>query len=154
LTREEIEAIEGEHAASPHLRLAQQRLGEEVTSALHGADELARVQSASQALFGKGDLRELDAQMLDEVFADVPHSTHARSALSGDGMALLDLLTETSLANSKREAREFLKNGAVAVNGKKVAADARLGTADLLHDKTILLKRGKKLWHASLWINE
>jgi tyrosyl-tRNA synthetase len=151
--REEIESIEREHETSPHLRLAQQRLGEEMTATIHGGDELARVQSASRALFGKGELRDLDAAMLAEVFADVPHSTHGRDALSGEGVALVDFLAETSLAKSKREAREFLKNGAVAVNGQKVAPDARLLDRDLLHGKTILLKRGKKLWHASLWLN-
>ncbi len=152
LPREEIEAIEREQAEAPHLRIAQERLGEEVTAAIHGADELGRVQSASRALFGKGELRDLDSEMLEEVFADVPHSTHGRDSLSGEGVALADLLPETSLAKSKREAREFLKNGAVSVNGQKVAADARLATRDLLHDKTILIKRGKKLWHASVWL--
>ena len=154
LNREEIEGIEREHEASPHLRLAQQRLGEEVTASIHGADELTRVQTASRALFGKGELRDLDPQMLDEVFADVPHSTHDRNLLSGDGVALVDLLIETSLAKSKRESRDFLKNGAVAVNGRKVGSDARLATSNLLHGKTILIKRGKKLWHASLWTSE
>ncbi|MHC5065996.1 MAG: S4 domain-containing protein, partial [Planctomycetota bacterium] len=60
---------------------------------------------------------------------------------------------ETSLAKSKREAREFLGNKAIAVNGEKVSADYRLQSGDLLHGKTILLKRGKKLWHASLWVD-
>lgn len=151
LGREEIEDIETKHAAAPHERGAQQALANDVTAAIHGSDELTRVKAASGALFGKGDLRDLDAKMLGDVFADVPHSTHAKASLEGDGLALADVLTETTLAKSKREARDFLKNGAVAVNGQKVAADARLSTKDLLHGETILLKRGKKLWHASLW---
>ncbi len=151
LDREEIEAIDRAHAAAPHERAAQQRLADEVTAAVHGADELERVQTATRALFGKGELRDLDPTMLRDVFADVPHSSHTRNELEKDGVALADLLPETSLAKSKREAREYLKNGAIAINGQKVAADARLTGQDLLHGETILIKRGKKLWHASLW---
>jgi len=151
LEREEIEGIEREHAKTPHERLAQQRLAGDVTRAVHGADELVRVQAATQALFGKGGLQDLDAQMLRDVFADVPHSTHSKANLEKQGVAVADLLPETTLAKSKREAREYLENGAIAINGNKVAANARLSSADLLHGETILIKRGKKLWHASLW---
>jgi tyrosyl-tRNA synthetase len=151
LARDEIEAILSEHEASPHQRTAQRRLAEAVTADLHGADELASVEAATAALFGKGDLRALAAGILEEVFADVPHSSHARSTLEGEGIPLADLLPETSLANSKREAREFLKNNAVSVNGERADADRRLRVDDLLHGKVILLKRGKKNWHASHW---
>lgn len=151
LSREEIESIESQHQAAPHERAAQQRLAEDVTATVHGASELARVQAATGALFGKGDLRDLDAKMLTDVFADVPNSTHAKTDLEKEGVALVDLLPATTLAKSKREAREYLKNGAISVNGQKAPADTRLATADLLHGKTILLKRGKKLWHATEW---
>ncbi len=149
--REEIEGIEAEHAEAPHQRLAQNRLAADVTRAVHGADELTRVEAATQVLFGKGELRGLDADMLRDVFADVPHSTHDKTSLQKEGVPLTDFLPETTLAKSKREAREFLGNGAVSVNGEKVAADAHLTTRDLLHGETILIKRGKKLWHAALW---
>ena len=89
--------------------------------------------------------------MLGEVFADVPHSTHDKSLLEGDGVSTLDVLVQTSLAGSKREAREFLGNGAIAINGMRAAADHCLTTADLLHAHTILLRRGKKRWHATRW---
>jgi tyrosyl-tRNA synthetase len=151
LGREEVESIEAQHAAAPHKRGAQQRLADEVTGLIHGADELARVQAATLALFGKGELRELDATLLSDVFADVPHSTHTKADLEQEGVALADLLPQTSLAKSKREAREYLKNGAIAVNGDKVPSEARLTERDLLHGETILIKRGKKLWHASIW---
>ena len=151
LSRKETEAIEGQHAAAPQERRAQQRLADEITGLIHGPEELARVQAATQALFGKGELRDLDATMLGDVFADVPHSTHQKTELESDGVALSDLLPKTSLAKSKREAREYLKNGAIAVNGQKVPSQARLTERDLLHGEMILIKRGKKLWHASIW---
>jgi tyrosyl-tRNA synthetase len=81
----------------------------------------------------------------------VPHSTHPRAALGGAGVALVDLLPETSLVSSKRQAREFLASGAISVNAERAAADRRLGADDLLHGTTILLRRGKKAWHATRW---
>ncbi|MHC5113502.1 MAG: tyrosine--tRNA ligase [Planctomycetota bacterium] len=149
LGREEIEHLEQQHADAPHQRDAHRALARHMTELLHGADELKKVESATEALF-RGDVRELDEAMLREIFADVPSSRHDRGALA-DGVALGELLPETTLAKSRREAREFLGNGAVAVNGTKVDAEHELTTADLLHGRTILLKRGKKHWHATVW---
>jgi tyrosyl-tRNA synthetase len=93
--------------------------------------------------------------LLGAVFNDVAHSDHARDALGGEGVLLVDLLPETTLAGSKREARQFLESGSVSINGIKVeqggALDRRLGLDDLLHDRLILLRRGKKTWHATRW---
>jgi tyrosyl-tRNA synthetase len=65
------------------------------------------------------------------------------------------LLPKTELCKSKREAREFLKNGSVAINGEKIngdeALDRMLTVDDLLHGTTILLRRGKKAWFATRW---
>jgi tyrosyl-tRNA synthetase len=71
--------------------------------------------------------------------------------LEGEGVDLVELLPQTTLAASKREARDFLAGGAVAVNGERVPAEHRLTMKDLLHGRTILLKRGKKNWHATRW---
>ena len=60
-------------------------------------------------------------------------------------------LTTTTLANSKREAREFVGNGAVSVNGVRAEADRVLTADDLLHGNSILFRRGKKKWHATRW---
>ncbi|MHC5023176.1 MAG: tyrosine--tRNA ligase [Planctomycetota bacterium] len=150
LPREAIEALEQEQVAAAHQRPGQRALAREMTRLLHGADALQGVEVASEALF-TGRVRELDDSMLTEVFADVPHSTHDRAALEGEGMSLLELLPGTSLAASKREARQFLGDGAVAVNGERADGDARLRTSDLLHGRTILLRRGKKKWHATQW---
>ena len=106
-------------------------------------------EAATKALF-EGDVRSLSEDMLRDVFADVPHSQHAKNLLSA-GASLVDVLAETTLANSKREARQFLQAGAVLVNGEKVGVDAKLTSEHLLHGHTILLKRGKKLWHATQW---
>ncbi len=154
LDQDAIEDIERRHAGTPQDRLAQRTIASEMTRLMHGQDELDRAEAAAEALFS-GDVAGLDEGLLDDVFRDVSHSDHARSTLEGEGVLLADLLPETTLAASKREAREFLGNGSVSINGAKLAADSalehRLGMDDLLHGKTILLRRGKKTWHATRW---
>ncbi len=138
-----------QHAKAPEQRIAHRALAREVTRMIHGESELSKVEAATKALF-EGDIRSLSEDMLRDVFADVPHSQHAKDLL-GAGAALADVLAQTTLASSKREAREFLKAGAVLVNGEKAGVDAKLTSEHLLHGHTILLKRGKKLWHATQW---
>ncbi|MFI5306460.1 MAG: tyrosine--tRNA ligase [Polyangiales bacterium] len=150
LSQQAIEQIATDHGKAPHERAAQRTLAREVTRLVHGQDELAKVEAASQALFG-GDVRALDAAMLGEVFADVPHSEHDKSALEGEGRALFELMALTTLASSKGQARTLLESGAVSVNGERVPAQRRLTSADLLHGSRILLRRGKKQWHATRW---
>ncbi len=150
LARVEIEALLAEHQAEPHKREAQRVLARELTKLTHGEAELHAAELASQALFS-GDVAELSERMLDEVFADVPHSEHDKGLLSSEGMSLVDLLALTSLAQSKREARQFVETGAVLVNGQRADGMRRVRSDDLLHGKAILLKRGKKNWHVTAW---
>jgi tyrosyl-tRNA synthetase len=149
--REEVEAIEREHGAAPSERIAQRALARHMTERLHGIDECRRVEAASEALFGSGELRSLDEATLGEVFADLPHSEHDRSQLGLPGLPLLELLPATTLASSKREAREFLERGAIAVNGLRVPSDYRLTHADLLCGDLVFLRRGKRTWHGARW---
>lgn len=136
---------------NPGAREAQHTLAREVVRMIHGESELSRAEAAARALFS-GDVRSLDAQSLTDVFAEVPRSSHALAQLDGNGVALADVLPLTSLASSKREAREFLQHGAVSVNGERASAERSLTRADLLHGATILLRRGKKQWHATEWL--
>lgn len=150
IDKQGVESISRQHEQAPHERTAQRELARHMTELLHGKDALTKVESASQALFS-GRIRELSEEMLEEVFADVAHSPHDRSLLSGEGLSLVDLLPQTSLASSKREARQFLTTGAITVNGSKVEPDYQLTTTDLLYGRTILIRRGKKNWHATRW---
>jgi tyrosyl-tRNA synthetase len=151
LAKAEIYAVMEAHGASPHKREAQRLLAREMTRLVHGQDELEAAELATQALFD-GDVRRLSARSLDEAFADVPSSDHDKALLDGEGVALLDLVASTpSLAQSKREARQFLETGAVSVNGDKADLGRKLRSEDLLHGKAILLRRGKKNWHVTRW---
>lgn len=153
LSREAIEAIEAEQAAKPQERAAQRTLASEMTDLVHGREERARAEAAAAALFS-GDVRSLEAETLAEIAEDLPSSEHAISLLDEPGADLVDLLVATSLAKSKREAREFVASGAVAVNGEKADAERRLRRSDLLDARqggVILLRRGRKQWHATHW---
>ncbi|MFZ9692436.1 MAG: tyrosine--tRNA ligase [Phycisphaerales bacterium] len=153
LPREAIEAIEVEQAARPQERPAQRALAAEMTDLVHGPGERQRAEAAATALFS-GDVRSLDSASLAEISEDLSASEHATAALDGDGADLVELLVETGLAKSKREAREFVASGAVSINGERADADRRLRRGDLLDARgrgLILLRRGRKQWHATRW---
>ncbi len=149
LPRAEIERFEAEHAADPSARAAQRALAHHATALLHGEQAARRAEEAARALF-TGDVASLDERTIDEVFAEAPSSQHSRAEL-GDGLPLVELLPRTTLARSKREARELLGAGSISVNGRKATADEVLTPEDLLHGSIALLRRGKKTWHATRW---
>ncbi len=154
LDSDTIQTIEAEHAEAPHQRKAQRALADAMTETFHGEENVQRCNEAANALFG-GDIKSLDKQMLDEVFAEVPAGEFSKGSLGTAAASLVELLPQTELCKSKREAREFLQNGSVAINGEKLAGDDAvervLTNDDLLHGSTILLRRGKKSWFASRW---
>lgn len=149
LSREEIERLEAVHAADPGKREAHRGLARHMTEMLHGKAEADNAEHAAKALFS-GEIAGLPAQLLDEVMAAVPSSNHPKASLSA-GVPILDLVVTTGLAQSKREAKEFLQNGSVTMNGRKVGPDDKATTADLLHGSIIALRRGKKQWHVTRW---
>jgi tyrosyl-tRNA synthetase len=151
LGRDEVDALAARQAAAPQERAPQRALARELTARIHGADELRRVEAASEAVFGSGDVCALDAATLADVVADLPNTRERRSELAGAGLPLVDLLPRTPLAKSKREAREYLQGGAVSWNGRKAGEADRVTADALLHGRTLLLRRGKKAWHAILW---
>ncbi len=148
---DEIEALDARHAAAPHEREAQRALAREATRLLHGDEATRRAEGAARALF-TGNVRDLDAELLAEVFALAPATDHDRAELAGDGVALVELLARTTLARSKSEARTHVQAGAITLNGERVTTpEARLTERDLLHGTVALLRRGKKSWHVTRW---
>jgi tyrosyl-tRNA synthetase len=147
LPRERVEELERSAAERPQEREAQRALADAMTELFHGPTERANAEAAGRALFS-GEVASLDARTVEEIAEDLPVTALEPGELGGEGLALLDLLPRTTLAASKREARDFLAAGAVLVNGAKAAADARLTPRDLLHGRVALLRRGKKNWHA------
>ena len=147
LSREEIEALDLETAERPGQRKAQQALARAVCSFVHGESETERAVVASRALYSE-DVAKLDEAALLEVFADVPSSTLARSNLDGDGSALVEVLVSSGLASSKTAARAALAQGGVYVNNRRrPEPEARLSRDDLLVDRYVVLRRGRRDYH-------
>jgi tyrosyl-tRNA synthetase len=138
--REEIEELEKATSDRPAARAAQRALAEELTTLVHGSEETARVMAASRALFGQGELGELDERTLESALASVP------SALVPEPLpAVVDLLTETGLVSSKSEARRTIAQGGAYLNNAKVTDEAAVPErSDLLHGRFLVLRRGKR----------
>ena len=147
LTKKTIENKIKEHSETPHLRLLQKIIAEEVTTLVHGKEAYSKAVEASQILFGKSTddaLQKLDTQTFLEIFAGVPQSKIKRNLLD-DGIDIVTVLTnETGFFNSKGEARRAINQNAISVNQAKVTLDYFIGIGDLIANQYVLLQRGKK----------
>jgi tyrosyl-tRNA synthetase len=141
LPREQIDDLAKQTAERPAARAAQRTLAEQVTALVHGETEMRNAVAASQALFGRGDLFELDEATLNAAMAEAPSAT----AQLSDGQTIVDLLVSCGLAESKSAARRAIKEGGAYVNNTKVSDDAWGPTAsDLLKGGWLVLRRGKR----------
>jgi tyrosyl-tRNA synthetase len=139
-SREEIETLEKAVADRPFAREAQRTLAEDVTTLVHGADELAAVVAASKALFGQGSLEELPASTLAAALAEVP-----KAAVPALGASFVDLMAESGLVDSKSAARRAVKEGGAYLNNVKITDESYVPSGDdLLHGRFMVLRRGKK----------
>jgi tyrosyl-tRNA synthetase len=142
-SRGEIEELEKEVAERPQARRAQRLLAEELTTLVHGAAELAKVQATSEALFGRGDLRALDAATLAAAAAEVP-SVEVKLA-DGELPPVADLMLACGIVKTKSEARRAIAEGGAYLNNERVAdVDAVPSAEDLLHGEFLVLRRGKR----------
>jgi tyrosyl-tRNA synthetase len=140
--RAEIEALVAESAARPPARVGQRALAEEITTLVHGAEETRRAIAASQALFGRSDLAEVDERTLEAAVAEVPS---ARIFASGDLPTVVDLMAEAKIVPSKSFARRTIAEGGAYLNNRKVTSeDAVPGAYDLLHGRFLILRVGKR----------
>jgi tyrosyl-tRNA synthetase len=147
LDREEILELDEATAARPEERRAQRELARHVCSLVHGDAEAERAERAAQALFGE-DLVQLDARSILDVFADAPSTIVPRSRLDGDGASLVDLLVETGLVPSRGRARSTIgQNGCYVNNRREVDEDRRVVTDDLVADRYLVLRVGKRNYH-------
>jgi len=139
LTRGEIEELDTAVKETPHLRAAQKRLAEEVTSLVHGPDQTEAVKAASEALFGKGELDGLDPATLESALRELPHATITPET------TVAEALVATGLCQSLSEARRAIGQGGVSINNRGIDDDAALvGNPRAPLTTGLLLKRGKK----------
>ena len=138
-SREQIAELERQVVDEPFRRAAQRALAADVTTLVHGASATAAVQAASEALFGKGDIRSLDEQTLMDATAELP------GGAVSVGDSVVDALVASGLVASRNEARRAIADGGASVNNVKVTdAEQLIAEEDLLHGRVVLLKRGRK----------
>ncbi|MCM1169382.1 MAG: tyrosine--tRNA ligase [Bacteroides sp.] len=145
--KEEIEAMEQEHAAAPHLRLLQKALAKDLTVRVHGQQEYDKAVEASEILFGKSTteaLRKLDTDTFLSVFEGVPCSEVESNAFDGE-TSLIDLLSDkTGIFASKSEVRRALKENSLSVNKEKATEQTPVNRDMLLNGAYVLVQKGKK----------
>lgn len=147
LSQNEINSLIEIHKTAPHLRQLQKKLAEEITTLVHGKEELENAIKASEVLFGKStaeDLKSLNGETFLAVFEGVPQTVIEKSELN-EGINIVDTLSEkTGFLSSKSEARRELKANAISINKEKVTEEYVISSNDLISDKYILLQKGKK----------
>ena len=145
--QEELEGLISEHQQDPGRRQLQKALADEITTRVHGDEELEKAKQASQILFGKATeeaLRTLDERTLVSVFAGVNQGNIKRTELDAEIEIVTLLADHTSLFNSKGEARRMVQGNGISINKSKVKLDKMLNPTDLINDKYILIQKGKK----------
>ncbi|MDF2045483.1 MULTISPECIES: tyrosine--tRNA ligase [Microbacterium] len=137
LTRTEIEEYAGLVESEPFRRAAQKRLAREVVTTVHGAEATEAVIAATEALFGQGDVKALDAAVLRTALEELPNATIAR------GTTVVEALTATELSSSLSDARRAIAQGGVSLDGEKVTSDDAVVQGTLPGGVSVL-RRGKK----------
>jgi len=140
LSKETIDTIEKAMNETPHLRHAQKAIAEELTALIHGDAALKQAQKITDALFNN-DVTTLTKEEIEMGFKDVPQSS------AKEAMNIVDALIDIKLASSKREARTFLKQNAISINGEKIQDESFMLTKEKAVDQAYtIIKRGKKLY--------
>lgn len=141
LSPEEIMEVVKKHNEEPHLRLAQKTLAKEIITDLHGKEEYDKAVKISEALFS-GNVKDIDTNLIGKVFKDVPNSD-----MKSD-KNIVDLLVDTNICSSKREAREFITTGAISINGDRITdLDTIITKDNSIDNKYIIVRRGKKKYY-------
>ena len=138
LSPEEIIKIVEEHNKEPHLRNAKKLIAREIITDLHGKEEYEKALNISKNLF-EGDIRAIDSNVIENVFKNVPNYEINKDT------NIVDLLVESGVCSSKREAREFVTNSSITLNGDKITDLEFIITKEFAIDnKYIVIRRGKK----------
>ena len=139
LSKEDINRLEQSRDEAPHLREAQKALAENVTEFIHGKEALDDAIRISEALF-KGDLKSLSSKDIKAGFKEVPQVEVSKATTN-----IIDVLIESGIASSKRQAREDVNNGAIYINGKREqSVDYNLTDEDKFDNEFTIIRRGKK----------
>ena len=145
LPMDQVDAVVAAHAQSPGERAGQRVLARAVTELVHGTAAATAAEQAAAVLFG-ADPREASRGALAVVAAEVPTASLEPGESLDTGVDLVAVLVRSGLAASQSDARRQLEQRGISVNGSKAASGRQLGVDDLLHDRWVLLRKGKKGW--------
>ena len=141
-TKDEIEQLAVATQERAHAREAQRTLARDVTTLVHGQHATNQAEAAAAALFGQGELRELDASTLDAAMSEAPNAT---ISATGEFPTVAELLVACELVQSNSAGRRAINEGGVSVNNVKITdEDHRVSKDDFLHGKWLVLRRGKR----------
>ena len=141
-SRSELEALFESLKTNPGAREAHRELAREVTTLLHGADQAQKVEAAAKALFGQGEIRDLDIETLKSALAELPKS---RIKKGEEIPSWVELVTSSGVVESKSAARRVIKEGGAYLNNEKISGeDFTPKSSDLLHGQFLLLRKGKR----------
>lgn len=147
LNQDEIAELEAAVETKPEKREAQRRLAQEVTRMVHGEHELRKAIQASQVLFG-GEIGDLSAREVLDIFAEVPSGDLPRASFEGDGLPLIDAVLAGGYATSRGAARRLIEGGGIYVNNRRAPdPQARLGLSMLIDEQYMVLRKGAKDYH-------
>ena len=147
LSKDEIEEYEKKNNEHPELREAHKRLAKEIITFLHGEEEYNKAVKLAESLFNN-KFKDLSKEDIVELFGN-QDTKEVKSNVN-----IIDFITEIGAVKSKREAREFITNGAISINGEKVDSIETLINDDMFIDNTyIVVKRGKKNYYIGQKIN-
>ncbi|MEV0295341.1 tyrosine--tRNA ligase [Nocardia sp. NPDC050710] len=145
LSQEELAELEQATDERPHAREAQRRLAAEMTTLVHGEEHTTAVQLASQALFGRGELRELNESTLGAALRETAVDGAVAEIRAGEPNTIVDLLVASGLSESRGAARRAVNEGGAYVNNQKVAdLEWTPEEGDYLHGRWLALRRGKR----------
>jgi len=145
LDHDTIRELDEATTTAPQERRAQHALANAVVELVHGEAARRQAERAGEALFSES-ITELDESTLLDVVAEAPSSTWSRAELQA-GVEPVDLLVRCELASSKGEARRFLDQGGVYVNNLRIDASSRIDMASALHDRYVVVRRGRRQMH-------
>ena len=141
-SHEEITELENAHNANPGLREAHRALARELTALVHSEQTTVRVEAAARALFGQGDLQELDEETLAGALAELPRTTVSKDQPIP---TWVDLLAATGVVDSKSAARRIVKEGGAYLNNEKISGEEFAPSkSDFLCGKYAILRKGKR----------
>ncbi|MEO1369214.1 MAG: S4 domain-containing protein, partial [Acidobacteriota bacterium] len=147
LDADEIGELETRLAEAPQARDAHRRLAREITRMNHGESALALAEKSSEVLFG-GEIGDLEADDVLDIFGDVPSTDVSADLLAGEGASAVDLFVASGLAPSKGQARRLLRDGGAYVNNVRVADEQARFTRDSFKGgRVLVLRKGRKSYH-------